>query len=62
MENDNGGEQQNESGGAQLIRLSKKDRESYQFSKYNIYITGVSLKIEDAFTCRCGCRIRGNGE
>ena len=46
--NDNGGEQQNESGGAQLIRLSKKDRESYQFSKYNIYITGVSLKIEDA--------------
>ena len=35
-------------GGAQLIRLSKKDRESYQFSKYNIYITGVSLKIEDA--------------
>ncbi len=47
--NDNDGEQQNESGGAQLIRLSKKDRESYQFSKYNIYITGVSLKIEDAF-------------
>jgi len=46
--NDNDGEQQNESGGAQLIRLSKKDRESYQFSKYNIYITGVSLKIEDA--------------
>lgn len=43
--NDNDGEQQNESGGAQLIRLSKKDRESYQFSKYNIYITGVSLKI-----------------
>lgn len=43
--NGNDGEQQNESGGAQLIRLSKKDRESYQFSKYNIYITGVSLKI-----------------
>lgn len=45
---ENGDEQQNDGGGAQLIRLSKKDRQKYQFSKYNIYITGVSMKIENA--------------
>lgn len=33
---------------AQLIRISKSDREKYDFSKYNIYVTGTSLKIEDA--------------
>lgn len=33
---------------SQLIRISKKDREKYDFSKYNIYITGTSLKIENA--------------
>ena len=33
---------------AQLIRVSKSDREKYDFSKYNIYVTGTSLKIEDA--------------
>lgn len=33
---------------SQLIRISKKDREKYDFSKYNIYVTGVSLKIKDA--------------
>lgn len=33
---------------SQLIRISKEDREKYDFSKYNIYITGTSLKIENA--------------
>ena len=33
---------------SQLIRVSQSDREKYDFSKYNIYVTGVSLKIEDA--------------
>lgn len=33
---------------SQLIRISKKDREKYDFSQYNIYITGTSLKIENA--------------
>lgn len=33
---------------SQLIRISKKDREKYDFSKYNIYVTGISLKIENA--------------
>ncbi len=33
---------------AQMIRISKSDREKYDFTKYNIYITGSSLKIEDA--------------
>ena len=33
---------------SQLIQIEKSDREKYDFSKYNIYITGTSLKIEDA--------------
>lgn len=33
---------------SQLIRIAKSDREKYDFTKYNIYITGVSLKIENA--------------
>lgn len=32
----------------QLIRISKADREKYSFEKYNIFIKGVSMKIEDA--------------
>lgn len=47
-----GGEDENApaamEGSSQLIRISKSDREKYDFSKYNIYITGVSLKIENA--------------
>ena len=33
---------------SQMIRISRKDREKYDFSKYNIYVTGTSLKIENA--------------
>lgn len=35
-------------GSSQLIRVSDSDRKKYDFSKYNIYVTGTSLKIEDA--------------
>lgn len=37
-----------EEASSQLIRIAKSDREKYDFTKYNIYITGTSLKIEDA--------------
>lgn len=33
---------------SQLIQIAKSDRQKYDFTKYNIYITGTNLKIEDA--------------
>lgn len=33
---------------SQLIQIAKTDREKYNFEKYNIFIKGVSMKIEDA--------------
>ncbi len=32
-----------------LIRLSKEDMEKYPVSKYNIYVSGVTLRIKNAF-------------
>lgn len=37
-----------EEASSQLVQIDKSDREKYDFTKYNIYITGTSLKIEDA--------------
>lgn len=42
-----GMDQMAESSG-QLIQISKADREKYHFEKYNIFINGVSMKVEDA--------------
>lgn len=33
---------------SQKIQISKEDREKYDFSKYNIFISGVSMKVENA--------------
>lgn len=55
MESDGGNEDNGEGteveavdAGAQRIQISKKEREKYDFSKYNIFISGVSMKVEDA--------------
>lgn len=32
----------------QLIQVSDSDMKKYEFKKYNIYVTGVTLRIEDA--------------
>lgn len=40
--------QEQESAGEQKIQIAKSDREKYDFSQYNIFIKGVSMKIEDA--------------
>lgn len=33
---------------SQMIQISKEDREKYNFEKYNLFISGVSMKVEDA--------------
>lgn len=33
---------------SQLIQISKADRQKYNFEKYNLFLTGVSMKVEDA--------------
>lgn len=33
---------------SQKIQISKADREKYDFSKYNIFISGISMKVENA--------------
>lgn len=37
-----------EDASSQMIQISEEDREKYNFEKYNIYISGVSMKVEDA--------------
>lgn len=32
----------------QMIQVSKEDREKYKFEKYNLFIKGVSMKVENA--------------
>lgn len=47
QENDNPGTMTPEDT-SQLIQIAKEDREKYHFEKYNLFIRGVSMKIEDA--------------
>lgn len=47
QENDNPGTMTPEDT-SQLIQIAKEDREKYYFEKYNLFIRGVSMKIEDA--------------
>ncbi len=41
-------EYDSEGSASKQIRISKSNRKKYDFTKYKIYITGVSLKVEDA--------------
>ena len=41
-------EEEEETATEQLISVSSKDKKKYNFKKYNIYITGVTLSIKDA--------------
>lgn len=36
------------SGNSQLIKVSKSDMKKYAFKKYNLFVTGVTLRIKDA--------------
>lgn len=47
QENDNPGTMTPEDT-SQLIQIAKEDRGKYHFEKYNLFIRGVSMKIEDA--------------
>lgn len=33
---------------AKMIQISAADRKKYKFDKYNLFITGISMKVEDA--------------
>lgn len=37
-----------EEASSQMIQISEEDREKYNFAKYNLFISGVSMKVEDA--------------
>lgn len=37
-----------EGGVSTLVKISRKNMKKYAFSKYNIYVTGITLRIEDA--------------
>ena len=45
-------EEEEETATEQLISVSSKDKKKYNFKKYNIYITGVTLSIKDALMVR----------
>lgn len=45
---DNLSEAAGEEGAAQLVKIKKKDREKYNFNQYNLYVKGVTLRIENA--------------
>lgn len=43
-----GGFGESEEASSQLIKISEQDRKKYDFKKYNIFISGVSMRVEDA--------------
>ncbi len=43
-----GDDTESSSSSSQLVRIEKSDRQKYDFTKYNIYVSGTTLKIEDA--------------
>ena len=43
-----GGFGESEEVSSQLIKISEQDRKKYDFKKYNIFISGVSMRVEDA--------------
>ncbi len=42
------GEEGGGSGSTQLIKVSKSDMKKYDFKKYNLFVTGVTLRIKNA--------------
>ncbi|MCH5251350.1 MAG: efflux RND transporter periplasmic adaptor subunit [Lachnospiraceae bacterium] len=48
LSSSSGNEEEGGNTGGQMITLSKSDMKKYNFKKFNIYITGVTLSIPDA--------------
>lgn len=47
-ESDDSGSEGESGGGTRLIKISKSDMRKYNFKKYNLFVTGVTLQIENS--------------